>query len=798
MRRRKSTFHKGGRPSRKKLVKSNLQSLYRGVVPPMKELKDDISTIYQLKFLCIATRNFKNTSLRKSIQRLGKGSISVIDSFKQFWLSLKIFQIIEPSTRKLCYLLLRNGWNSEFQEFYLKSLDRFSQSTRFTNRTNFHRDEYWNYSELQIDVIESLWHLEPELWVPMSVFPRISFDKESKMELAFEPVSLNIPLFSEMVYKFLVDLKVNHIDIPSPEMVLKVGSARYNDGGRVKRDFELPTVSLNSGFLYQKFCPKPRQPREVWLPDKVTKINNNFWMFIGRSILTRVPYYPDSDPRVTYSKIRERLSNFEYFDFPGYGFQYPREYLVIVAETIARLYSHPDIFECLDIFKRICGSVKVQMDDGLFRYPPRGIGLGYYEDLKTIGTMAVIHYHKFNPISIYGDQGLLPSMNYKVFVKAFSDLGFIISRSRMDTKRLVKWAGWTMSTTLFYKIRSTFEPLVSAFRSQYHWERKMILRSFAKEHRNLYLKYEKFIPTLYESSFGYEYYKGDAFSNFENGGLMISTPRLEGNLKTWKVERLISPSDIIHDDFIYNTPFFTEWKRADSKKFSLLRKSVYKNSRPCSTMILDYASPRIELSNNRVPELPHMARVISDSMESKLLVNHLQTSGKFTMGLTSEQMDSALRLCSMARNPYEAYATGGYRYLTVWHALPRVSSEWVELNEILHTSVSMIYSHRATFYNTFEVPINIEPSSRPKRKRIGDNKTIVTDLDPAMEPRQSLTRVTLDMLRETVHRKEVPRDDTLRPVTDILSDIHTRQLCLVDDNISVYEDIIEDYLEDIE
>jgi len=399
-----------------RLARRIAKPLIGGIVPPLRELKSTRGNILYLRILCTLVRNFKNTSLRTCLKRMHNVPKEILHHFTVVWATLKVTQIVEPSTRELCYILLRNMWNIEFQMFYLKALDRFSQSMRFTRKSSklgapkapFYPEEYdIQYSELQISVIRCLYYLDPELWIPVTVFPRLSFEAESKMDLAFIPLSLtddDLSKFRRIVINFIRSLDLRSIYIPTPELILKVTSARYNDGGTVRRDYELPHSPLNSGFLYQKFNPKPLQPREVWLPDKATKINNQFWMMIGRQILKSVPYYPDDDPEVTHEAIKSKLVwAFGYFDLPGYGFQYPREYLVIISEVIARFFSNPDIFEFATIFKKICSSVRVQLPDGTFKFPPRGIGLGYYEDLKTIGIMALLHYKGIEPISVYGD-----------------------------------------------------------------------------------------------------------------------------------------------------------------------------------------------------------------------------------------------------------------------------------------------------------------------------------------------------------------------------------------------------------
>jgi hypothetical protein len=781
----------------KSAQRGDSKPLIGGIVPPVKELKSNHVNICYFRNLSILTRNFKNTSLRKSISRVYGCPTDVLHSFKIFWTTLKVIRYVEPDTTRLCYLLLRNAHDIEFQKFYLGALDRFSQSKRFLNRVSFHREEYWNYSDTQVDVIEQLYNLDPEIWIPVTVFPRFTFEKESKMELAFRPVSVKSEEFESAVIGFLRSLNIKFLDIPEPSLLIKVGSSRYNDNGVVKHDYELPVHSLHCGFLYQKFNPKPLQPREVWLPDKITKINNNFWMLVGRSILNRVPYYPDTNPEITWDRIKKKLGYFGYFDLPGYGFQYPREYLSIIAKVICRLYGHQNLFENYEIFNKILDSVKVQMPDGKYKFPPRGIGLGYYEDLKTIGIMALCHYNKIEPISLYGDQGLTKIGDEAKLIKILNSFDFIMDKTRVDSKVVVKWSGRTMTTTSIRRPREYLDPLISSFKSQYHWERKNILRTLSVQFPEVYKRYSKYIPTFYESFFGYEFFKGDSYGNFRNCGVSSLTPPLVGNLRTWSVELLQTPRDTIVDDVIYSTPFFTEWKRSDAKKFSILRKTTYKSSVNGSTIIRDYATPLFTLNKSRTPSLGYLARNISDSMESKILVNYKMTSGRFTFGLSGESLDTALRNCSRAVNPFEAYATGGYTYDTVYRGLSTTSTEWLEFTDLLKSDVSMTYCHRAGFLDSYlEVDSELNSNTGAKRKVHQD---MVQDLNPNKGKKYPITRITLSMLSENCHQEV--RDDVLAPVTNLSQDMSNRQLFLLPiEEIDSYhdEDLIDYYFDEIE
>jgi len=606
---------------------------------------------------------------------------------------------------------------------------------------------------------------------------------------------------------------------------LKATSARYNDGGVVRRDYEKPQKSFESGFLYQKFCPRPLRPREVWLPDKSTKINNNFWMIIGRQLLTASKYYPDVDPMITWEKIKHRLKMFDWFDLPGYGFQYPRELLLIVAEVITRFYSSPDMYEYLDIFKRILDSVKVTKE-GTVLYPSRGIGLGYYEDLKTLGVLAILEGNSIDLISLYGDQGLVGAGEFDgkyprprkfaskpTVISALSDFGFIINPKRGSLYQSVRWSGWSMSATALQRPKQLLEPLVSSFLSEFHWERKNILRSFAKDHEYVYRKYDKYIPFLYELFYGYEFYKGDSMANFENSGISSSTPPQLGNLRTWCVDKLISPQTTVCDDVFYETPFFSEWKRKEAKEFSLMRKNLYKNSVKGSTFIRDYATPKYELHRTRKPELSQIARSITDFTEAKLIINYGETTGRFTFGLNSEQRKFALNYCGSTKNPFETQATGGFHYLTEWRGNTASSKEWIELNELLSSSFDIVSQASVGYFDSLAVSTANDPlldefvTPFQKKRRYGEPSYVPPEpeapvendeliYEPMSSRKKPALRVTLSQLQQLSSHDTPIQEDVLKPVSGLMGDIELRKLPepIEDTEVLYDDDIMNEYL----
>jgi hypothetical protein len=647
-------------------------------------------------------------------------------------------------------------------------------------KTSFKRDSH-EYSVVR-EITREMLVVDKEYLIPITVLPRFEYTKPGKMHLAFLEVDkylMRSDSFRHLVRRYLRSLDIKTLFIPPLDLCLKVGSSRYNDGGVVRKDYEKPQSSFESGFLYQSFNPKPLGTREVWLPDKSTKLNNNFWMIIGRQFLDKSTTYPKADPMETWESIRELLKEpFGSFDISGFGFQYIRQWLFIIADEITKLFPNPDIFEMKELFFKLMSKPKVQMPDGKFVYPPRGVGLGYYEDLKTIGVNAILQ--DFHPISVYGDQGILPRRYVIPAVSELRSYGFELPSSKVNFDQYeIKWSGWTMTADHCTRSKLYFEPLVSIFFMRYHWERKQILASFNERFKDIYDKWKLIIPFQYEIFFGYEFTKGDSLWNFRNSGVSGASPVQTGHLRSWACQRLKAPTDRIVDDFLYETPFFTQWKESDSKAFSIMRKNVYKTSIAANTAVFDYANPIIKLNRNRKPDLPRLAGLVSDFTEHKLIVNYQMTTGKFLFGLSGNGAKKALFLCCRHKNPWEAYATGGYKVETLWRGEPRATSEYTFLLEHILANVLSMNQYVVPRLDVYSFNYTeLFPHSRPQKRDLNDvprNMYVPSELGMRKKVKPYSQIVAFDNLQQV--NLDGPKDDHLNPkgVKDLLGDIKFRQ-----------------------
>jgi hypothetical protein len=274
-----------------------------------------------------------------------------------------------------------------------------------------------------------------------------------------------------------------------------------------------------------------------------------------------------------------------------------------------------------------------------------------------------------------------------------------------------------------------------------------------------------------------------------------------GHIRTWAVQRLIAPTDKIVDDFLYETPFFTQWKESDARNFSIRRKSLYKSSIIANSAVFDYANPIIELNRVRKPDLPRIAGLVSDFTEHKLIVNHELTTGKFLFGLSGNGARKALELCSRARNPWEAYATGGYKVHTLWRGDPRITSEVDFLLEHLLANVTLMSSYMIKRLDVYDFDYtSLFPYSRPTKRDIGDKeRNRFSSIEhESKRLKSSLKRISMSDL-VSYDGAGIQKDDSLNPqsISNILGDIGSRLISVepVSEEIDSFDEdlFLEEY-----
>jgi hypothetical protein len=556
-------------------------------------------------------------------------------------------------------------------------------------------------------------HIGLQWLVPTSALPWYESEKEeSKTEtLTSIPYdATNEPEFRTRVTLFLKRYAPKKLFLPSIHACLRVGMQRYNDGGETRRDSELPKNSWNSGFLLQEFMTGPLTPREVWLPGRTIKANNSFWFSITDQICRACPWfaYNYSTVEELYNSIKVHLEgNLSFFDVSGYGLQYPRPLLRIIVEEIRSLYyDAPRLVEQADYLLNLLESVEVQLPSGRFIHPPeRGIGLGYYEALKTIGVLAILMHLK--PISIYGDQGFLPSQpeksitslsNFKRYDggsygprRELETFGFYFKDSEKAPEVTfaqygIPWSGTIMSKEKLTLKKSLLPQLFGALSGEFHWERKNALRSiiFPREMEYMW----NYIAFQYELVFGWEFTPGDSMGHPDNAGVNPLATRVVGFDLLRYVDSLEPPKHSFESQMSLSIyPTRNPIPASEAKKFSIKRKKTYLTTKNIpNSYSLEAINPRIRLNNNIRPELSNEAKSTPFWQAARLLLMDGVHTGTITCGLTNEKARRALSSHSLAPNPFEAKATGGYSIETLHYHPSGPPEELVELMDCIEAA----------------------------------------------------------------------------------------------------------------
>jgi hypothetical protein len=794
------------------------------------ELKLSNENLIQFEKLCVRTRNFSNTALRKALREVDPND-KVKNFFIVSWVKLKMISLVFPSVVEVCYILLRQLHNLRFQEDYDELLEYLTSSRRFRNKKlDLSRPLNWTVgvgvSSTSGSVIshavgsplhritEIYQSIDIELMIPLTVFPRWEYRKESKLNYSFLPKvsSQQISLFRKCVAKYLRENPLKNLFHPPPEVLPKVGSSLYNDGGVEREDWISPKISWQSGFKWQSFNPRPLQTREVWLPDKVTKISNSFWMTVGRQILLSDPRYPDPDPEVTWERIKDRLSSIGVFDISAFGLQYPREYLCEIADEIAYQWPSPDVQEQADILRKIFDKVSLELPNGRFVYPTRGIGLGYYEDLKTIGIMSILY--NLDVISLYGDQGILSSDSA---IEGFRRIKLFGFHQKPDKEKILiqnlKWSGRVMDSRSCEKPKLYIESFQSIFDREFHWERKQAICSFYEQFPELKERVSKYIAPFYPLLYGYEFNKAEINWSVEDGGLRPTLP-MAGWIRTHKIRHLRTPRDQIVDNMVYSSIFFTEWKRTKALDFQVKRKEAYRHSKLFPSEVWEYSNPVLVLNKTKTPKFNITQSSVTEMMDLKMVASCGLSLGRVTHNLFGESLYKAIVQCGRHSNPFEAYATGGYHVQTAWRAPAAVSAETQALVDNLYWNLDKVFYYTTSrreqpppqkreVYQLYGLKRKIEGERIPHWGKVPDN------FERDSEGKLTHKKIKFDDL---LHLQSSEKNSAIvQPVTNVLDDLRNRlqdsidssafnfeeeESCLEDSDFE-FEDIDEDAYESL-
>jgi hypothetical protein len=678
---------------KKKLDKPLLGSEFQNGI----SVNDGLETTFYIRLymkVCrgFQLRNWKHVASVLKQQRCPKNILTVI---YHSWVKLKFARALRPTMSSTYVFIMKHCSDLEGQKVYDDCYEQFTEQPYGTTQLFYERR---CKEPIYFRLMEYFYNEQPEWILPLVVFPRIDFEK-SKMHYSDEPYEVNGDLIKEVhekVFNYVYNLDIKSLFIPRGDLMQKYGSQKYNDGGVVKYDYERPDNSFDSSFKYQRFLTQPLTPREVWLPGKAIKQNNAFFMALHRQILQADPIYPRLVMEENHEYLKRHLEvGMWKFDISGFGFQFVREWLIAANNAIRELYPCSELEEQSEIFEQILNSVQVEMPDGSIRTPQRGIGLGYYEDLKTIVMMALLKDH--HPISIYGDQGLIEKRGIE-FAFELMKYSFIMNYEKVDegaSEKRLRWGGIIFDPDEMIKPRKYSQVIFGAFFSRHHWERKAALYSVSKHYPEVYHSIENRVKNMYNRIFGYEFYQGDVSNSFLDGGISL-TSRVVGVQRLYNIRTFMSPINLMTFDPIYQTPFNLINKNnisfKESKKFQIKRKKIYKYNIPQDTALYDYVNPILEF-NKKSTLIP---RSLPRWADLNLILFSNMSSGAITAGLRGDEIQKAVERQHFSSDPFRARATGGYSFATRWRSSRPPPQEWLEAAELLQgcDDLSSMYVNR--------------------------------------------------------------------------------------------------------
>jgi len=647
-------------------------------------------------------------SLEKNLKK-ERCPIEIIQHLKITFFKFKLIRMLSPDVGKDVIWILKHCLSLEGQKRYKTLYESFIDIGATSAIMQLPSSRFEDYR-----IIDYLNNCDPDLVIPYSAFPPIYYEKD-RMHLCYlDPPSIDKKEVKEIFFNYIYRLDLKSLFVPPPDILWKVGNQKYNDGCEVKYDYERAT-SYDSAFMVQEFLGGPLQPRQVWLPSKKVKNNNIFWMLVGRQFLKREPVYPREDPEENAELLKD-LPHYLRFDISGFGLQYVREYLSIMTEVIEELYPSSNMMIFAEEARHIFSNVRVILPNGERVSPPRGIGLGYYEDLKTLCMIAFLK--PYEPFSVYGDQGLLPDKDMLPFmaIEEIVRRGFVLkddsivlsSNTTALEKRRVKWAGILISNTGFQVFKKYSSKLIQAMFLERHWERKSGLYSFSSEYPDFYKTVQRRILRLYTQLYGDEFYRTDSASSFHDTGIMIK-PITVGFKKDYRVSSLKVPFDPTLFEVGYNTPFkkvvVKTYPRSLSKKFEKERHNLYKKTPHIDSSVHYYVNPRIELNMRFNPK----HRVLPAWAEFLYAINYESTTGSITYNLTQEEMAKSIQLFSHHNDPFKAYASGGYKILDMWHCPSVPSQEQVEAAKYL----SKLSNRSLDYVSRSDLPVSMQQHEDP-------------------------------------------------------------------------------------
>jgi len=526
--------------------------------------------------------------------------------------------------------------------------------------------------------------------------------KESKMYLCDlePPSSAQIAKFRAKAKIYLDKICPRSINLPEEEMALKIGTSWYKDGPTQKRDFEKPEYSYSGSLRYQKFMTGPATVREVWLPPKAYKLSSTWWhLLLTEIIKSQKDIAVNEDILEIFKDVSKRWKPNRSIDLKGCGLQYPREYLLVIMEEIARIYNIEEIYEQKTIAENLFSTLSVEMDANKYVYPKRGVGLGYFAHLMTVASRIILD--DCYVIKMFSDDILVRDQDYEKACSYFEEFGMVLNEKKCGiySKEETIFAGHVMNRRAQYpgNLSNYQGPMAAMFTKRYHWERKQIATLLDSEQ-------QRYVAYHYERIFGYEFFRGESMLHPDNGGIYVAAPVIGGTTDLQCMKHFKSPYQETMEDIVFGMPFYNnQMGLQTAREFHNLRKRVWKDRVVISTWMDEAVHP--ETTSNLTEQYlkSKLALKAPSWSEDQLMAYHGQHFGLKTCGLSGEDILHALYQNKYSRNPYHDYVTGGSEVTSLFYIDKPLDSERLEEAELYAQAqnISGYVIYRQDYYDTF-------------------------------------------------------------------------------------------------
>jgi hypothetical protein len=600
-----------------------------------------------------------------------------------------------PETIPLCIYLMHNCLTLEGQEAYedfievrAKILDLLGAKRPVPDELN-QNPIYLAMKKCRL-IVNGKSQLMPARHLPsITAFPDFNLEKESKLYLCKldRPQEELVSEFKKLVKALLVQKGPKTLDIPSNEGVISLGPQKYSDGHEVKQDFEKPCITWTSSWDYQRFKTDNRTEREVWLPPKGYKMVSSWWHFLLDPIMKRIEWVVHSDQfRDLSLEISERWKPCKKIDLKGFGLQFPREYIVCTMEAILEVYPNETIQEYFESAKRLFSKLEIQMEDKTFFQPDRGVGLGYFSNVMTLGIAALLQ--EFDIVKMFNDDILCPSENYIPARTKLEKFLFVINEKKSGQEWLSRpfFANITFvpNNKGHFMLYNQAQGIKAAvFNKRYHYERKNIMLMCKWPHR-WKANYH------YERLFGYEVNRGEAFMHPSMLGLNPDGEYLTGYVKGGLLRKYKAPQSD-HDvelNRIWSIQF--PWRDPPPRKdFQKIRNSLRKKKNIVYyTEYDDYLNPEVRFTGN-IPLKPVLNKgnyQLPSWSDLQEIIAHHRTYGRTLQGHNPIRASERMLDYLLADNPIHAWLAGGYEVITPYYRIPGVNP-WIQ---VLYESIRKI------------------------------------------------------------------------------------------------------------